>query len=153
MRQGHQERATQRAVPPGRAAAAAAVVLLGVVLLGGLVGCVGIERDRIPRAWRQEEVREVVDWRLLVVAVLVLGAHVAAVLLSYGPGTLPVDARVVTLWLRRALLALVPVPFAWLAVRGIDPAQAPPWLWAATAALTAALMLLTAQLVRSESSR
>ena len=74
----------------------------------------------------------VVDWRVLVVAVLLLGAHVSAVLLSYGPGTLPVDPRLVRLWLRRALLALVPVPVAWLAVRGLDPDLAPSWLWLAT---------------------
>lgn len=45
--------------------------------------------------------RGVVDWRVLVVAVLLLGAHLSAVLLSYGPGTLPVDPRLVRLWLRR----------------------------------------------------
>ncbi len=94
--------------------------------------------------------REVVDWRVLVVAVLLLAAHVSAVLLSYGPGTLAVDPRLVRLWVRRSLLALVPVPLAWLAVRGIDPAQAPPWLWLATAAVTAVLMLVTARLTRSE---
>lgn len=97
--------------------------------------------------------REVVDWRVLVVAGLLLAAHVAALLLSYGPATMPVDGPLVRLWLRRALLALVPVPFAWLAVRGIDPAQAPPWLWLATASLTAALLLATARLTRSEPSR
>lgn len=95
--------------------------------------------------------REVVDWRVLVVAVLLLAAHVCAVLLSYGPGTLALDGRLVRLWVRRALLALVPAPLAWLAVRGIDPAQAPPWLWLATATLTALLMLATARLTRSES--
>ena len=97
--------------------------------------------------------RGVVDWRVLVVAVLLVGAHVAAVLLSYGPGTLAVGVRLVRLWLRRALLALVPVPLVWLAVRGIEPEQAPPWLWAATASLTAVLMLVTARLTRSGTAR
>jgi hypothetical protein len=95
----------------------------------------------------------VVDWRVLVVAVLLLGAHVSAVLLSYGPGTLPVDPRLVRLWLRRGLLALVPAPVAWLALRGIDPALAPSWLWLATASLTAVVLLATARLTRSESAR
>ncbi len=34
-----------------------------VLLAAGLLGCVGIEQDRLPRAWRQDESREVVDWR------------------------------------------------------------------------------------------
>lgn len=97
--------------------------------------------------------RGVVDWRVLVVAVLLLGAHMSAVLLSYGPGTLPVDPPLVRLWLRRALLALVPAPVAWLSVRGIDPALAPSWLWLATASLTAVVLLATARLTRSESAQ
>ena len=97
--------------------------------------------------------RGVVDWRVLVVAVLLLGAHLSAVLLSYGSGTLPVDPRLVRLWLRRALLALVPVPVAWLSVRGIDPALAPSWLWLATASVVAVLLLATARLTRSESAQ
>ena len=97
--------------------------------------------------------REVVDWRVLLVAVLLLGAHVCAVVLSYGPGTLPVDPRLVRLWLRRAVLALVPAPVAWLSLRGIDPALAPSWLWLATASVTAVLLLATARLTRSEPSR
>ena len=90
-----------------------------------------------------------VDWRVPVVAVLLLGAHVAATLLSYGPATLAVDPRLVRLWLRRALLALVPVPVVWLAVRGIDPAWAPAGLWLATGAVTVVLLVVTARLTRS----
>ncbi|MCF6379842.1 hypothetical protein L2K70_19690 [Nocardioides KLBMP 9356] len=95
----------------------------------------------------------VVDWRVLVVAVLLLGAHVAATLLSYGPPTLAVDPHLVRVWVVRALLAVVPVPVAWLAVRGLDPRQAPAWLWLATAALTGVLLLVTTRLTRSESAR
>lgn len=91
----------------------------------------------------------VVDWRVPLVAVLLLAAHVASILLSYGPPTLAVDPRLVRVWAGRALLALVPVPVAWLAVRGIDPRLAPAWLWLATAALTAVLLLVTTRLTRS----
>lgn len=94
--------------------------------------------------------RGIVDWRVLVVAVLLLGAHVAATLLSYGPETLVVDRRLARLWAGRALLALVPVPIAWLAVRGIDPGWAPSGLWLATGAVTVVLLLVTARLTRSE---
>ena len=94
--------------------------------------------------------REVVDWRVLVVAVLLLGAHVSATLLSYGPPTLVVDPRLARLWGGRALLALVPMPIAWLAVRGIDPTLAPSWLWLLTGTVTVVLLVVTGRLTRSE---
>jgi hypothetical protein len=92
----------------------------------------------------------VLDWRVPVVAVLLLAAHVAATVAAYGPPTMVVDRRLVRLWVRRGLLALVPVPVAWVAVRGLDPALAPSWLWLATGALTVALLLGTARLTRAE---
>ena len=94
----------------------------------------------------------VVDWRVLVVAVLLLAAHVAATLASYGPPTLAVDPRLARLWLARGALALVPVPVAWLAVRGLDPALAPSGLWLATGALTVVALLVTARLTGPERS-
>lgn len=92
----------------------------------------------------------IVDWRVLVVAVLLLGAHVAATLASYGPATLPLDARLARLWALRALLALVPLPVTWLAVRGLDPDLAPSWLWLTAGLLTVGLMVVTARLTRTE---
>lgn len=92
----------------------------------------------------------VVDWRVLVVAVLLLVAHVAATLVSYGPPRMAVDRGLARLWLARGLLALVPVPVAWLAVRGLDPALAPSWLWLATGAIVVVLLLATARVTRSE---
>lgn len=94
--------------------------------------------------------RGVVDWRVLVVAVLLLLTHVAATVAAHGPAAMAVGRRLVRLWLGRALLALVPVPVAWLAVRGLDPALAPSWLWLATGALTVALLVGTARLTRSD---
>jgi hypothetical protein len=47
-------------VPLTRCAVVAAALLL---LTAGLVGCVGISQDQVPRAWRQAESREVLDWR------------------------------------------------------------------------------------------
>lgn len=94
----------------------------------------------------------VVDWRVLVVAVLLLAAHVAATLAAYGPSTMALDRRLARLWLGRGILALVPVPVAWLAVRGLDPALAPSWLWLVTGALTVALLLVTTRLTRSEAT-
>lgn len=94
--------------------------------------------------------RGIVDWKVLVVAALLLGAHVAATLVSYGPATLVVDPGLVRLWAGRALLALVPVPLAWLAVRELDAGWAPSWLWLLTGVTTVVLLLATARLTRSE---
>ncbi len=55
---------------------------------------------------------------MLVVGVLLIAAHVVATVLSYGPATLVVDRRLAALWVRRGLLALVPMPITYVAVRG-----------------------------------
>ena len=88
------------------------------------------------------------DWRVLVVAALLLGAHVAATVAAYGPATLVVDPRLARSWLRRGLLALVPVPPTWLSVRMLDPGLAPPGTWIATGLVTVVLLLVTARLTR-----
>lgn len=91
----------------------------------------------------------VLDWRVLVVGVLLLAAHLAATLASYGPATLAVDVRLVRLWLGRGLLALVPMPVAWFAVRGLGTTTAPPGLWLVTGGVVVGLLLVTARLTRS----
>ncbi len=50
---------------------------------------------------------------------LLLAAHVAAVLLSYGPPALPIGTRLLRRWLRRGAVVAVAAPLVWLvAVRG-----------------------------------
>lgn len=95
-------------------------------------------------------VHGVVDWRVLVVGVLVLTAHVVATLLSYGPASLSVDPHLATLWLRRGLLALVPMPVTYLAVQGLDARLAPPWIWLTAGVVVVALLLTTARLTQPE---
>ena len=95
-------------------------------------------------------VHDVVDWRLLVVGVLLVASHVAATLASYGPSTLAVDPRLARLWLVRGVLVLVPLPVTWLAVRGLDAELAPSWLWLVAGATAVGLLLVTARLVRPE---
>ena len=97
-------------------------------------------------------VHDVVDWRLLVVGVLLAAAHVAAVLASYGPATLPIDPRLTRLWLARGLFALVPLPVTWLAVRVLDPELAPSGLWLLTGVAAVGLLLVTARLTRPRAS-
>ena len=72
--------------------------------------------------------------------------------LVLSPSTLTVDPRLARLWLARGVLALVPLPVAWLAVRGLDPGLAPSWLWLVAAATVVGLLLVTARLVRPEAS-
>jgi hypothetical protein len=95
-------------------------------------------------------VHDVVDWRVLVVGVLLLAAHVVATLLSYGPDALAVDPHLARLWLARGLLSLVPLPITWLALRGLDADLAPPWLWMTAAVLTGLLLAATARLMQAE---
>lgn len=83
----------------------------------------------------------VVDWRLPVVAVLLVCAHVLATVLAHGPGTLRVDPGLARLWAGRAVLSLAPLGVAYAAVRGLDPDLAPPWLWMLAALVAVALML------------
>ncbi len=91
---------------------------------------------------------DVVDWRILVVAVLLLVAHVVSTLLSYGPDALPLDPHLARLWLARGLMALVPLPITWLALRGLDADLAPPWLWMTAAVATGVLLVVTARLMQ-----
>jgi hypothetical protein len=95
-------------------------------------------------------VHDVLDWRVLAVGVLLLAAHVVSTLLSYGPEALAVDPRLAALWLRRGLLALVPMPVTYVALRGLDPDLAPSWLWMAAALGIVALLVITARLTQPE---
>ncbi len=88
-------------------------------------------------------VHGVVDWRILVVGALVLAAHVIATVLSYGPASLPVDPRLAALWLRRGLLAFVPLLVTWFALRVLDARLAPSWLWMTAALVLVALIVVT----------
>lgn len=93
-------------------------------------------------------VHDVFDWRLLVVGVLLVVAHVLAIVLSYGPADLPVDPRVAAMWARRGLLTLVPLPITWIALRGLDADLAPPWVWTAAALGVVALVVVTLRLTQ-----
>ena len=84
-------------------------------------------------------VHDVVDWRLLVVGVLLATAHVAATLRRR---TAPRRSRSTRAWpavARPRRAGTGPLPLTWLAVRGLDPragpvvavAAAPGWSWSA----------------------
>ncbi|MBS2938980.1 hypothetical protein KDN32_14670 [Nocardioides sp. J2M5] len=92
---------------------------------------------------------DVLDWRVLVVGLLLVLAHVTAVVLAHGTGALPVDPHLVGLWGRRSLLTLVPMPLAYVALRGLDSVAAPPWLWASAGLPVAVALLVTARLTQA----
>lgn len=91
-------------------------------------------------------VHDVVDWRILVVSVLLVSAHVLATVLSLGPEVLPVDPHLAAVWVRRGLLTLVPLPITWVALRGLDADLAPPWVWMAAALAVVAMVVVTLRL-------
>ena len=53
--------------------------------------------------------------------------------------------------MRRGLLALVPMPITYVAVRGLDADLAPAWTWTVVGLSAVALMVVTVRLTRPES--
>lgn len=66
---------------------------------------------------------------VLVAAAALLVAHVAALLTSYGPSAMPVDAALVRRWLGRGLVALAAAPVVWALARLLRDAPVQPRLW------------------------
>lgn len=90
----------------------------------------------------------VLDWRVPVVGVLLVTAHVLATVLAHGPGTLRVEPALARLWARRAAVSLLPLALTYAAVRGLDAGLAPPGLW-----LLAALVLLAVTVAATRITR
>ncbi|WP_296605214.1 hypothetical protein [Nocardioides sp.] len=67
-------------------------------------------------------------WLLVAAGALVV-AHVAGLLASYGPPTMPVDRAVTRLWVRRGVLVLLTAPVAWAAVLLLDDQPEQPGIW------------------------
>jgi hypothetical protein len=63
------------------------------------------------------------------VALLLLAAHVAAVLLSYGPHALPVGGALLGRWLRRYVAVAVAAPLVWLVAVAVDGQPEPRGIW------------------------
>ena len=66
----------------------------------------------------------------LVAAVGMLTAHLAALVVSYGPPALPVAPGVVRLWAARGLVVLATAPLVWALARGVRelPVSSTVWL-------------------------
>lgn len=81
-------------------------------------------------------------WRLLVVGVLLLTAHLCAVVASYGPAQLPAERALLRTWLARSCLLVVPLVVAWWAVTRLPDVQAPGWVWPLAVLVTLAGILV-----------
>lgn len=86
---------------------------------------------------------------VLAAAAGVLTAHVAAVLLAYGPSWMPLPRAVVALWVVRGLLVWLVAPVIWLVARAYAGQATPTSFWlgglaaAGVAAVVAAVTVPT----------
>lgn len=104
--------------------------LLGTLVLGLVVVWWGIaDHDSVPPA-------------AVLAALALLAAHVAAVLLSYGPAGLTPDARVVRTWLRRSAAVGWAAPAVWLLAVAFDGQPEPPGIWVAGLAAATAVCVV-----------
>lgn len=91
---------------------------------------------------------------LLVAAAALLVAHVAGVLASYGPPTMPVERAVTRLWMRRGALVLLTAPVAWGAARVLRDQPEQPGIWVlGVAAACVATLVATAELRTDQEER
>jgi hypothetical protein len=85
-------------------------------------------------------------------ALLLLAAHVAAVLLSYGPSGLPIGTQLLGRWVRRGALVGVAAPLVWLVGVVVDDQPEPPGIWVAGlgSAIVVCVVAATAVTMRQE---
>jgi ABC-type Fe3+-siderophore transport system permease subunit len=67
----------------------------------------------------------------LLAAAAMLAAHVAGVLLGYGPPEMAVDPELAVLWVVRAALVWLAAPAVWFAARVYDGHATPTSFWLA----------------------
>ncbi len=130
-------------------------VLVGVLALAGAAawqpdGIYLAIADLAVLAWWAVSLGDDVPVSVVAAAVALVASHLAAVLASYGPPTMPVDAAVVRLWVRRGALVLLTVPAAWGLARALngEPEQPGIWLLGVAAAFVATVVATAALTVR-----
>jgi hypothetical protein len=80
-------------------------------------------------------------------ALLLLAAHLAAVLLSYGPAALPVDTALLRRWALRGVGVGVASPLVWLVAVTVDGRPEPPGIWVAGLASAVVVCIVAATAV------
>jgi hypothetical protein len=85
-------------------------------------------------------------------ALLLVAAHVASVLLAYGPAQLPVGRELFLRWLRRGALVALAAPLVWLVAVVVDGEPEPPGVWVAglACAVVVCIVAATAVTVRQD---
>jgi hypothetical protein len=85
-------------------------------------------------------------------AVLLVAAHVAAVLLAYGPPGMPVGRAVLRRWLRRGAGVVSTAGLVWLFAAAVDGQPEPPGIWVAGLACATVLCVAAASAVTPRES-
>ncbi len=80
-------------------------------------------------------------------ALLLLAAHVAAVLLSYGPPALPIGTALFGRWLRRGAGVAVAAPLVWLVAVVVEDQPEPPGIWISGLACAVVVCIVAATAV------
>jgi hypothetical protein len=80
-------------------------------------------------------------------ALLLLATHVAAVLLSYGPPSLPIGAALLGRWLRRGAAVAVAAPLVWLVAIVVEDQPEPPGIWVSGLACAVVVCIIAATAV------
>ena len=109
------------------------VVLLVLAALWALfpASLAGVGVLLLPVAWWATAPADPLHPLVLLAAAALLACHLAALLASYGPDRLPVDAALVRLWVRRGVLVMLPVPVVWAVADVMSGQPSRPGMWAA----------------------
>jgi hypothetical protein len=80
-------------------------------------------------------------------ALLLVAAHVASVLLSYGPPALPIGRPLLGRWLHRSIGVAVAAPVVWLVAVVVDQQPEPPGIWISGVACAVVVCVVAAMAV------
>jgi hypothetical protein len=117
----------------------AVVLLLSVAFATFPESAVGVVVLFLVVAWWGIGLRDGLHPWALAAAAALLVAHVAALLVSYGPPDLPVEPALLALWARRAALVFLSSPALLAAALWLrdQPEPAGMWVWGLAAAIAA----------------
>ena len=121
----------------------ALLLLLGIGFAVFPESAVGVVVIVLVLAWWGLGLRDGLDPWALPAAALLLTGHVSALLVSYGPGELELDPRVVRLWVGRGLLVFLASPVFYAVGVWLRDAPEPPGMWVTglTAAFAATMVV------------
>ncbi|MCW2794131.1 MAG: hypothetical protein JWO76_3229 [Nocardioides sp.] len=95
-------------------------------------------------AWWGISLRDGLHPEAVLAAAGLVTAHVAAVLASYGPGSMPLDRGVVRLWAARGAAVLLAAPTVWVVAALLRDQPEAPGIWVAGLAAACAATLVAA---------